>query len=167
METRKPFGQDWYLLSDRPVDFAALAGRQPQEVGAASAALFSNSLGGEASGPQLFDHGAVYASKAFRTSDGRQVWWGWVYETSEGCDRMCGEGTRFTKALVGWPGPALAFTLGVWLQGYRHRCMSAKERLGMFGSACAPRWRHWGVQLPSTWLVCLEAFTRSGMARSC
>lgn len=148
VQERIPFGQDWYVLSDVPLNFASVArggGRNSSTAGpsqhgsyaevaddgagqpavdesqhpnellempslsrdgsgaAADGALFSNQVGGETYSPLLFDHGAVYASKTFRAADGRQLWWGWVYETAQGCYEMCAPGTLFTEAL-GWQG---------------------------------------------------------------
>lgn len=95
VEGREPFGQDWYVLSDQPLNYTE--GRDKD------APLFSNQVGGSASEPLLLDHGSVYASKTFLTSDGRRLWWGWVYETSAGCSEMCSQGTPLTDAL-GWQG---------------------------------------------------------------
>lgn len=90
------------MLSDQPVGFASRAGQPPPQASptSPSAALFSNTMGGAAYGARLLDHGEIYASKTFRTSDGRAVWWGWTYESSLGCTEMCGDGTSFTAAMV-------------------------------------------------------------------
>lgn len=102
MEGRRPFGRDWYVLSDRPVDFAARAGQEPPDIASAPnhGALLVASVGGERYRPKLLDHGEVYASKAFKAADGRIIWWGWAFESSAGCEGMCGSGTPFTQALV-------------------------------------------------------------------
>jgi hypothetical protein len=102
VEGRRPFGRDWYVLSDRPVDFAARAGQEPPDIASAPnhGALLVASVGGERYRPKLLDHGEVYASKAFRAADGRIIWWGWAFESSAGCEGMCGSGTPFTQALV-------------------------------------------------------------------
>lgn len=90
------------MLSDVAVDFGSVSGVEPAPdvPDAPPPALFSNTVGGRPYPPQLFDHGTVYASKSFRTSNGRRVWWGWAYETAAGCEQLCGTGTPFTDALV-------------------------------------------------------------------
>lgn len=83
-----PFGQDWYIISDEPLNYSNPEG------------TFVNSWRGRPSPPRLLDWGSVYASKTFPTSDGRRIWWGWAYETAVGCTEMCSQGTPFTDAMV-------------------------------------------------------------------
>lgn len=85
---RKPFGQDWYIVSDEPLNYTNPDG------------AFVDSWRGHRSTPQLFDWGSVYASKTFATRNGRRIWWGWAYETAVGCTEMCSQGTPLTDAMV-------------------------------------------------------------------
>jgi hypothetical protein len=103
---RRPFGLEWYVLSDSPLNFASRAGKPPPHADSSAAhegELFSAAVGGRPYLPQLFDHGEVYASKSSVTSAGQRVWFGWAYESSTCCDELCTNGTLFTEAL-GWQG---------------------------------------------------------------
>ena len=91
--------------------------------------------GSLASVRRAVDFGSVYASKSFRTEDGRRVLLGWAFETAAGCVEQCSLGTNFTDSLVLLPPAAEG--------GYRRAsdmlCQESSMR-GFQVQARAPKW---------------------------
>lgn len=73
---RYPFGLDWYVLGDLPLNFSTNANQNLQTV-------FDNTLENRTYTPKIIDFGSVYASRTFTLEDGRLVWIGWVFEASQ------------------------------------------------------------------------------------
>ncbi|KAK9833773.1 hypothetical protein WJX74_005433 [Apatococcus lobatus] len=89
---RSFFSRDWYVLSSATAQVTSLDLDGPEgsfQPGVDGTAFYS---------PQAVDYGLVYASKFWRDAAQRQLWMGWTFETSAGCDQACSTGTNFTTA---------------------------------------------------------------------
>ncbi|KAK9814708.1 hypothetical protein WJX72_010239 [[Myrmecia] bisecta] len=91
INNRIPFGNDYYVLSDQPLNYSNAA------VG--DNGIFVPQYKGRTYQAQWFDYGQLYAAKSFQDESGRRLWISWILEDSYSCNiAQCGAGTVFTSA---------------------------------------------------------------------
>lgn len=102
MRNRTPFAADWYVLSDVGLNYTDL-NDDSNDIGDGYDAFVAR-MGGEPFSQRLLDYGSVYASKSFRMQSGQVMWMGWVFEDSQGCTELCGDGSDFILKHQKWQG---------------------------------------------------------------
>ena len=68
VSARSPYGQDYYVLGNAPLNYA----------NAANGVAFSGTLNGQLYAQQILDYGSIYASKTFQLLDGRRIWYSYT-----------------------------------------------------------------------------------------